>query len=164
MRLVSASARRSSPPEPATGSASRSEIRAASSGTSAAASWQQMRAAVRAASRSAVQMVSNRRSASGVSSWPGGSQPARHAGRSVESQTIAHSRASGVPVVDRHLDRGAARAPRLGEVREHEGHLRCAAKVAPAWLGLAVVALALEGAEQQQVASRRRSSRPRSHG
>ena len=54
----------------------------------------------------------SRRSASAASSWPGGSQPARQAdtvARVADDRPLAGQR---VALVDRHLDRAAARAPR----------------------------------------------------
>src|SRR6185295_2736110 len=52
---------------------------------------------------------------------------------------------------DRDLHRAAARAPHALEVGEHAGELARARELAPALLAGPVEALALEGAEQQQV-------------
>jgi hypothetical protein len=91
--------------------------------------------------------------------------PADHAGGAVVA-VADHRPLAGERVAraDRDLDRGVARLSRRGEVGEHAGELARARELAPAGLAGAVVALALEGAEQQQVARRRRRSRPRSRG
>ena len=117
----------------------------------AAASPAAIRAASRTSAGSTVQIVSNSRSRVG-GRRPARAAPTRTGTRRTRgaSQTSDHSRPSG-PERSIGTSIGAsARARPLGEVGEHDRHLGRAGQLAPARLGMAVEALALEGAEQQR--------------